>query len=380
MSSPVLTTAVSRSLQDKAKIHEDQELLAAIVESSEDAIIGESLDGIITSWNSGAAKMFGYANHEIVGKSVSVLHSPETAEELEGILDLIRQGKGKSHFESKRLDKNGTEIDVSISVSPIRDRDGQIVGAAKIFRDITDRRRSEKLTQAKEKLEIANRFAVSVAHEINNPLSALTNLLYLLKTEDLPERASQLLNMAERQLTRLTHLTTQALGFYHENGRPTDHLASQLMEQAIAIHQHRIETRAIAIEERYEDSISIICHGGEMKQVLVNLIGNAIDAMNNQGRLQLRVRHLLDHDRQPSAVRILVADTGCGIPKEILSHLYEPFQTTKGDTHTGLGLWMCQQIILRHRGILRIRSNQTYKNHATVVSITLPTSLAVSIE
>jgi PAS domain S-box-containing protein len=340
MSSPVLTTAVSRSLQDKAKIHEDQELLAAIVESSEDAIIGESLDGIITSWNSGAAKMFGYANHEIVGKSVSVLHSPETAEELEGILDLIRQGKGKSHFESKRLDKNGTEIDVSISVSPIRDRDGQIVGAAKIFRDITDRRRSEKLTQAKEKLEIANRFAVSVAHEINNPLSALTNLLYLLKTEDLPERASQLLNMAERQLTRLTHLTTQALGFYHENGRPTDHLASQLMEQAIAIHQHRIETRAIAIEERYEDSISIICHGGEMKQVLVNLIGNAIDAMNNQGRLQLRVRHLLDHDRQPSAVRILVADTGCGIPKEILSHLYEPFQTTKGDTHTGLGLWM----------------------------------------
>jgi signal transduction histidine kinase len=265
-------------------------------------------------------------------------------------------------------------------VSPIRDRDGQIVGAAKIFRDITDRRRSEKLTQAKEKLEIANRFAVSVAHEINNPLSALTNLLYLLKTEDLPERASQLLNMAERQLTRLTHLTTQALGFYHENGRPTDHLASQLMEQAIAIHQHRIETRAIAIEERYEDSISIICHGGEMKQVLVNLIGNAIDAMNNQGRLQLRVRHLLDHDRQPSAVRILVADTGCGIPKEILSHLYEPFQTTKGDTHTGLGLWMCQQIILRHRGILRIRSNQTYKNHGTVVSITLPTSLALSIE
>ena len=111
MSSPVLTTAVSRSLQDKAKIHEDQELLAAIVESSEDAIIGESLDGIITSWNSGAAKMFGYANHEIVGKSVSVLHSPETAEELEGILDLIRQGKGKSHFDqnvSIRMEQKST--------------------------------------------------------------------------------------------------------------------------------------------------------------------------------------------------------------------------------------------------------------------------------
>ena len=109
------------------------------------------------------------------------------------------------------------------------------------------------------------------------------------------------------------------------------------MEQAIAIHRNRIETRGIAIERRYEDSISLICYGGEIKHVLVNLIGNAIDAMNHEGRLQVRVRTLRDHDRQSSAVRIIVADTGCGIPKEIVSHFFEPFQTTKRDTHTGLG-------------------------------------------
>lgn len=208
------TNPVSRSHQEKAQIREEKEFLAAIVESSADAIIGESLDGIITSWNSGAVKIFGYDNHEIVGKSASVLHSPEDVEEIEEILDLIRQGKSRSHFESKRLRKNGTEIDVSISVSPIRDRDGQIIGAAKIFRDITDRKRAENLTRTTEKLEIANRLAISVAHEINNPLSALTNLLYLPKREELPERASELLNMAERELTRVTHITAQELGFF----------------------------------------------------------------------------------------------------------------------------------------------------------------------
>jgi PAS domain S-box-containing protein len=352
---------------------EANQFLAAIIESSEDAIIGESLDGTITSWNRGAEKMFGYRREDAMGRSVSILHTEGDAEELGAILKLIQLGRSATHFETTRKRKDGTLIDVSISVSPVRDESHRVIGAAKIIRDITDRRRTEELVRKNEKLAVAGRLAASVAHEINNPLAALTNLLYLLKAEKLSEQASEFLSMADRELGRIAHITTQALGFYKESGPASPYQLRQLVDQALEIHQHRVEAGSIEVEEQCEESISVLCHGGEITQVFVNLIGNALDAMNGNGRLYIRVRAVSDSKETRSAIRMSIADNGPGMPKEILKHLFEPFNTAKGQTRTGLGLWMCEQIVVRHRGRIRIKSSQHPIGHGTVVCVVLPT-------
>jgi len=348
------------------------QFLAAIVESSEDAIIGESLEGIITSWNAGAEKMFGFTREEAIGQSVSILHSEGDSEELAAILDLVRQGRRASHFETKRRRKDGTRIDVSVSVSPVRDDTQRIIGAAKIIREITDRKRAEELIRKTEKLAVAGRLAASVAHEINNPLAALTNLLYLLKGEALPERASELLSMADQELARIAHITTQALGFYQESGPSSLHSLNEIVDQALLIHQHRIDASCIQVEKRCEQSLSIVCHAGELKQVLVNLIGNALDAMHGNGFLRIRARLAGTSVEGDQKIRIVVADNGAGFDKDTFERLFDPFNTTKGSTRTGLGLWMCEQIVHRHSGKIRVKSRRQATHHGTVVRLDLP--------
>ncbi len=351
---------------------EATQFLAAIVESSEDAIIGEGLDGIITSWNAGAERMFGYTRTEAIGQSVSILHSEGDAQELDAILQLIREGKRASHFETKRCRKDGTRIDVSVSVSPVRDENRKIIGGAKIIREITDRKRSEELIRKTEKLAVAGRLAASVAHEINNPLAALTNLLYLLKSESLSERASEFLSMADRELARVAQITTQALGFYQESGPPSASRLSEIIDQALLIHQHRIDAASILVDKQCEEPLSIVCHAGEIKQVFVNLIGNALDAMHGSGFLRIQARLVDTSVESGQIVRIIVTDNGVGIDKDTFERLFDPFNTTKGPTRTGLGLWMCEQIVHRHSGKITVKSHQDGASRGTTVVFDLP--------
>lgn len=350
-----------------ASIREAQ-FLAAIVESSEDAIIGESLEGIITSWNRGAEKMFGYSSKEAIGQSVSILHSPGDSEELARILELIRESKCASHFETTRRRRDGTRIDVSVSVSSVYGEDGEVVGGAKIIRDITDRRRSEEVLRKTEQLGIAGRLAASVAHEINNPLAALTNLLYLMRSEELSPLGVEYLKTAEEELARVSQIATQALGFYKENAAPSTFDLLLLLEEALALHRNRIEANGISIVKRCQP-VRIVCHGGELKQVFVNLIGNAVEAIQGSGTLALRLRAGVNFPAQTPGVRITIADTGRGVNAETQSHLFEPFFTTKGPTRTGLGLWVCKEIVRRHRGKIAMRSRAGY---GTVISLCLP--------
>ena len=260
----------------KSGDQEAVQLLAAIVESSEDAIIGESLSGIITSWNRGAEQIFGYSSDEVIGQSISILHPAGDADEFVAILDAIGRGERISHFETTRRRKDGAEVIVALSISPICDREGKIIGASKILRDITDRTRSDAMLQRAEKLAVA-RLAAGVAHEINNPLAALMNLHFLMRGEDLTERARQYLEMADHELTRIAHYTTQALGFYHEISEPVEADPSEIVESAVDIHRHRLETNGVKVKRRYLGGSAIVCHAGELKQVFVNLIGNAVE-------------------------------------------------------------------------------------------------------
>ena len=188
--------------------------LAAIVESSADAIISKDMNGKITHWNQGAARLYGYSSPEVVGKSIALLIPPERSDDFAEIMRKLGNGERIEHYETIRQRKDGTRIDVSLSVSPILDTGGKVVGAAAIAHDMSGRKQAEEALRKAEKLSATGRLAAAVAHEINNPLEALTNLVYLLQTnESLDSAAREHVHLAQEELRRATHVTRQMLAF-----------------------------------------------------------------------------------------------------------------------------------------------------------------------
>ena len=210
------------------------------------------------------------------------------------VLDQVRNGRRLDHYESRRRCKDGSEIPVSLTVSPIRDAAGEIAGVSEIARNIARQKRAEEAVRISEKLEAVGRLASSVAHHINNPLAALTNLLFLLQNEDLSPEGKQYLATAHREISRVTHIGTQALGFCGNGGEAVWASISAVLDEALALHDNCIEMAGIEVLRDYDATLRLRRHPGELRQLMVNLIGNALDAMPFGGRLQLRVRRATD--------------------------------------------------------------------------------------
>ena len=220
-------TDISREVSAREELRANQERLqtalvasrrlAAIVESSDDAIVSKNLNGIVTSWNRCAERTFGYKAEEIFGKPVTIIIPSDLQDDEHRILATIARGERIEHFETVRRTKSGELIDVSLTISPIKDEQGRVIRAAKIARDITQRKRTEKALQMTEKLASVGRLAATVAHELNNPLEAVTNFIYHARTtDDLPEPAKEYLTLADRELERVSHIAQQTLGFYRD--------------------------------------------------------------------------------------------------------------------------------------------------------------------
>ncbi|MGE5323296.1 MAG: PAS domain S-box protein, partial [Actinomycetota bacterium] len=348
--------------------------LAAIVESSDDAIVGKDLNGIVTSWNRSAERLFGYKAEEMIGCSITLIIPPELRSDEDMILSKIRAGEKIDHFETVRITKSGERINVSLSISPVRDEQGRIIGAAKIARDITENKKIEQALRTTEKLAAAGRLAATVAHEINNPLEAVTNLVYLAR-RDLPdnEKLAQHLQMAGRELDRVAHIARQTLGFYRDTSSPTTVKVAQEIDDLLLLYEKRFETRKIAVDKRYEDDVEITALAGEIRQAFSNLVSNAIDAMPGGGSLVIRVAKSRRWDRPDvEGARISVMDTGSGIAPQHKARLFQPFFTTKADVGTGLGLWITRGIVMRHSGAIQVKSRAGTDVHGTVFSIFLP--------
>ncbi len=222
--------------------------LAAIVESSDDAIVGKDLDGTITSWNAAATRMFGYEPEEIIGRSVLTLIPPELQYEEPRILAKLAAGERIDHYETKRRRKDGSTFDVSLTISPVKDRTGKVIGASKIARDITDRRRAEAALIQTEKLAALGRMAAAIAHEVNNPLEAITNLAYLLTVHpSLDDEARSFARMLLEEVGRISHLTKQTLGFYRETSKPTDVNVTELLDSLLELHGPVLAKKNISV-------------------------------------------------------------------------------------------------------------------------------------
>ena len=268
-----------------------------------------------------------------------------------------------------------------ISAYPVRTTPSQVRWAGIIVLDASDRKRSEEALRRSEKLAVTGRLAASIAHEINNPLEAITNLLFLLRNfSELPDSAMQYVAMAEYEVRRIAEITQQTLRFYRQPTQPARTALAELLDSVLSLYQGRMNALELHVERDYDREMTLFCFEGEIRQVFANLVGNAIDASSAGGRLLVRARRSRDwKNPAQTGVRFAVADTGAGMERETREHIFEAFFTTKEETGTGLGLWVSHEIILKHRGRIRVRSrtafarnNSTEKLSGTVFELFIP--------
>jgi signal transduction histidine kinase len=218
-----------------------------------------------------------------------------------------------------------------------------------------------------EKLAVTGRLAASIAHEINNPLEAVTNLLFLMRADLSREQRNKYLAQAEQELARVAEITKQTLRFYREPSQPTATRIMNVLDSVLTLFGQRLAGAGIQVlREERAPSATVLSTPGELRQVIANLVGNAVDAMRGGGRLRIRI----SQSRQ--LIRLTIADTGMGIPREVLPTIFEPFVTTKGETGTGLGLWVTTEILKRNRWRIRVRSCSSPGHSGTIFSIVIP--------
>jgi PAS domain S-box-containing protein len=371
------TDTTSRKAEETARLK-----LAAIVESSDDAIVSKDLNGIVTSWNLGAERMFGYTAEEMLGQPIMTIIPPELHADEVLILDKLRHGERIDHFETVRLNKSGERIDVSLTISPVKDESGRVVGAAKIARDITQRKKTEDTLRMSDKLATTGRLAATVAHEINNPLESVVNLVYLARSQSgLPENVREYLRAAEEELDRVSQLTRQALGFYREKTAATAIHVAPIISQLRTVFSPRVTNKRIDLQVEVDQDPEIVAVPGELRQLFANLLSNSIDAVPVDGTIRVRVSHGRGlNGSGPPGARVTVADSGPGIDLAHRSRIFEPFFTTKKEVGTGLGLWVCKGIVERHGGTIRLRSTTTPGKSGTVFSVFLPANAAEARE
>lgn len=246
------------------------------------------------------------------------------------------------------------------SVYPVRVQSDQVRWAGIIATDISERKRSEEALRNSEKLTVTARLASSIAHEINNPLEAITNLLYLLHnfSPEIQGSAGRYLEMLEYEVRRISEITQQTLRFYRQSTLPGRVNIAEILEPVLSLYQARITSLGVQVERRFPRNLELFCFGGELRQVVANLVGNALDACAERGGRLLVCARRSRSWKAPGCdgVRFTVADTGEGMTPAVRQRLFEPFFTTKEATGTGLGLWVSQEIVHKHQGSITVRS------------------------
>jgi PAS domain S-box-containing protein len=377
----ILTSAFNQQIKEiRQRVDESyarEQWLNTTIRSIGDAVIACDTDGNVVFMNLIAEKLTGWKESEAHARSlheVFPIFNEDTRAAVENPVDKVRRlgtvvGLANHTF---LVSKNGTEICIDDSGAPIRDSSGTMIGVILVFRDITERRMSEGALMRAEKLAAAGRLAASVAHEVNNPLEGLTNLVYIARRSDELDEIRHLLFQAENELSRIAHITRQSLGFYRETSIATHFSPAAVVHEVSDFYAGRAAVLGVTLLVNATTEREVLGAAGELRQVLSNLLANGLDACSKGDTIRLEANSATD-PRDPTrlGVRISVADTGLGIAPEHIGSIFEPFFTTKKDTGTGLGLWVSRELVEKHGGRLRVRSRNLPKC-GTVFSIFLP--------
>ena len=322
--------------------------------------------------NDRQSEQMGLPRDAVLGKRVEeVVKSPVALENLRKVAD---GGVVSDYtYEAEFLGTPGETRSFNVNYSPVFDAEGKVRAISVAALDVSQLRKAEKALLQSEKLAAVGRLASSISHEINNPLEAVTNLLYLVAhDEKLPEEAAGYVRQAQDELSRVSQIVTQTLRFHRQANRPTSVSAAQLVDAVLNLFQGRLMNSGIQVETSYSTTTRMRCFENDIRQVLNNLIANAIDAMRTGGKLVVRAHDATHRLHGIPGVRIAIADNGTGMTTETLRRLFEPFYTTKDLNGTGLGLWISKEIVERHHGELRVRSTQDPKMHGTVFTLFVP--------
>lgn len=255
----------------------------------------------------------------------------------------------------------------SINIAPVGE------GIAIFFRDVTEQKGQNAMLQRTEKLAAVGRLASSISHEINNPLESIVNLLYLIEhTDGASDELRTYASLASSELARVSHIVTHTLKFHRQSTRAGECRLSEILESVLSLYQGRLATQKVVIIRDYAPEDTIFCFAGDIRQVFANLIGNALDALRGEGILTLRTRFSQHWKHGVPGLRVMVADTGCGMSAAVRKRIFEAFFTTKTATGTGLGLWVSDEIIRNHKGHVYIKSSEKPGKSGTVFSIYFP--------
>lgn len=354
-----------------AEIRESEEWLATTLGSIGDAVIATDADGHVRFMNPVAEALTLFKQSAVQGlplKQVFPIFNETTREVTESPVEkAIATGKIvglANHTVLVRGD--GSEIAIDDSAAPILDRSGKITGVVLVFRDVSAQRQVEKAMRITEKLAATGKLAATVAHEINNPLEAAANLLYLMRDESgLTPEGAQYLKLAEEQLARVAHITKQTLAFYRDPRQPEPLSLSAVCERIVDLYRPRFKNKGLQLNAEYDSGIMVFATEGEVSQVISNLVANAIDATAPKGSVAIRVGRGDDHNGV-----ISVSDDGCGIAVQNAVHIFEPFFTTKKDVGTGLGLWVSKEIVEKLGGTIEVTSDG--ENRGATFAVSLP--------
>ena len=360
---------------------EFQSRLALIVDSSQDAIIGKDLEGTITHWNKGAEHIYGYTSEEVIGKPISMLAPKDRADEIPGILERVRRGERVEYFETVRVRKDGQHLNISISVSPIRDASGNIVGASAIARDVTAQKRSEDLLRQAQKMEAVGRLAGGVAHDFNNILGIVTACCELLRSRVEANGLSQYIDNIQEASKRGASLTRQLLAFSRRQVSLQPRLLdlNDSIRDVVKLLRPLMGDDVEVIVRHGTDTAVVECDPAQLDQIVMNVAVNARDAMPKGGKLIIETS-MQEFDealaeRHPPMkagryVLLAISDNGIGMDSVTLSKIFDPFFTTKGmGKGTGLGLATVYGIVKQSGGHIWVYSEV---NRGTTFKVYLP--------
>jgi PAS domain S-box-containing protein len=356
--------------------NEARELLMTTLRSMTEAVVTADRHGRIEFMNPSAEALTGWTLSSALARplsSVLVLLDEQTREPISAF-DNTAASFQSIPLGSAILRRADSQIVyVEQSFAPIRSGSA-FAGVVIILRDVSERRRSEAALRSSERLSILGRLSATIAHEIRNPLDAVMNLIYLLRTSaNIDDTGRMFASTAEEELKRIAQITHQLLAFNRESAKPVETNVSELLEGVLKLFAPKMSAAGITVKTDFAGTRPVLALPGELRQVFSNLIANAIDVLAAGGRIAVKVSSVQEHGtRDRDGVRITIADNGPGIPGDVLGSLYTPFFTTKGEKGTGLGLWVSRGIITKHEGTLQLRSATEGKRRGTVFSIFLP--------
>jgi PAS domain S-box-containing protein len=368
------TVLVFRDVSERKHAEETQALLAAVVQSSEDAIVSKTLDGIIRSWNAGAERLFGYTALEAVGQSITLIIPSERLDEEHEILARIRGGGRIEHFETVRVSKEGKRIDISLTVSPVRDGSGRIIGASKIARDISERKRAEEALREADRRK--DEFIALLAHELRNPLAPLHNGLQLLRLTTDANAVTRTRDMMERQVGHMVRLIDDLLDISRINRNKMELRRSRVLLADVL--SSALETARPLIEAAGHDlvlalppeNVYLDADLTRLSQVFGNLLTNSAKYTERGGRIWLTA------ERRRDDVIVSVRDTGIGIPADALPTVFDMFAQVgrsieRASGGLGIGLALVKGLVEMHGGAVTAESGGVGKG--STFTVRLPT-------